>query len=594
MKPPRPPRDKPRSGRPAGSTPRSDPGSNPGSKPGTRPGAKRGPGQFGAPKPKRGSYSQRLIASSVAAAKSVTEPHDRRTDGRPERPANDRPRPSPRSDTRSDRLSDRPVPEGSRFQRPRSPSTGAQSASRDRNGGRDDRPTRDNVRANTRSEGGGGRRFGGGEKRGPQLVDAAEAQRLKKQRYQPRPPSEGSGQRDRPDRRGESNRFSNSAPLRTGRDDRGEVGQARPPRSRVPFRKPSAPAEIAFAPRPTEPVRIAKAMARAGLCSRREAERWIEDGRVSINGRVLNTPAMDVGPRDVVKVDGQPLPLAEAARLWRYHKPKGLVTTHYDPEGRPTVFDSLPPDLPRVVSIGRLDYNSEGLLLLTNDGELARHLELPSTGWLRRYRVRAYGRLTQDDLDPLKDGITVEGITYGPIEATLDSVQSGNMWLTMGLREGKNREVRKILGSLGLEVNRLIRISFGPFQLLDLEPGAAETVRRRVLADQLGPDLAAEFGLLSATEDDASAAGGPMRKPFRVRREPDGTRRRETPAPRQRDDAPRSQSQDRDRPERSPLRTRANTSDGTSDKSRNDTRGHFRDKPRDSRNPFRKPGRDRE
>ncbi|MDZ4843202.1 MAG: pseudouridine synthase, partial [Hyphomicrobium aestuarii] len=489
---------------------------------------------------------------------------------------------------------DRPVPEGSRFQRPRSPSTGTQSRTRDRNGGgdqsasRDDRPARDNVRVNTRSDGGGGRRFGGGEKRGPQLVDAAEAQRLKKLRYQPRPPSESSGQRDWPDRRAESSRFSNSAPQRTGRDDRGEVGQARPPRSRVPFRKPSAPAEIAFAPRPTEPVRIAKAMARAGLCSRREAERWIEDGRVSINGRVLNSPAMDVGPRDVVKVDGQPLPLAEAARLWRYHKPKGLVTTHYDPEGRPTVFDSLPPDLPRVVSIGRLDYNSEGLLLLTNDGELARHLELPSTGWLRRYRVRAYGRLTQDDLDPLKDGITVEGITYGPIEATLDSVQSGNMWLTMGLREGKNREVRKILGSLGLEVNRLIRISFGPFQLLDLEPGAAETVRRRVLADQLGPDLAAQFGLLSATDDDATAAGGPVRKAFRVRREPDGARRREKNASPQRDavTAGRPDNRSDDRPARSASGVRENAPTGPG--------RYIRDKPGDGRKPFRKPGRDRE
>ena len=242
-------------------------------------------------------------------------------------------------------------------------------------------------------------------------------------------------------------------------------------------------------------MRIAKALARAGLCSRREAERWIDQGRVSVNGQILKTPAFEVGPNDKVLVDGAPLPLAEPPRLWRYYKPRGLVTTHKDPQGRPTVFDSLPPELPRVVSVGRLDFNSEGLLLLTNDGALARHLELPATGWLRRYRVRAHGRVSQDQLDQLKGGIEVEGVRYGPIEATLDSVQGANAWLTMALREGKNREVRRILAHLGLDVNRLIRISYGPFQLLDLKPGTVEPVRRRVLADQLGAKLAAELGL---------------------------------------------------------------------------------------------------
>ena len=246
-------------------------------------------------------------------------------------------------------------------------------------------------------------------------------------------------------------------------------------------------------------MRIAKAMARSGLCSRRDAERWIADGRVLVNGRLLTTPATEVGPKDAIIVDGAPLPAPEPAQIWRYYKPRGLVTTHADPEGRPTVFDALPPDLPRVVSIGRLDYNTEGLLLLTNDGELARHLELPATGWLRRYRVRAHGRVNQADLDALKDGITIEGVRYGAIEATLDSVQSGNMWLTIGLREGKNREVRRILGSLALEVNRLIRVSYGPFQLLDLTPGTAEPIKRRILADQLGPD-AARFGLVGAID----------------------------------------------------------------------------------------------
>ena len=242
-------------------------------------------------------------------------------------------------------------------------------------------------------------------------------------------------------------------------------------------------------------MRIARAMARAGLCSRREAERWIADGRVSVNGKLLTTPAFEVGQTDKVMVDGAPLPAAEAARLWRYHKPKGLVTTHADPEGRPTVFGNLPDELPRVISIGRLDFNTEGLLLLTNDGALARHLELPATGWLRRYRVRAHGRVTEADLAKLKDGMTIEGVRYGPVEATLDSLQGGNIWLTLSLREGKNREVRRILEQLGLKVNRLIRVSYGPFQLLDLKPGEAEPVKRRILADQLGPTLAAEFGL---------------------------------------------------------------------------------------------------
>jgi 23S rRNA pseudouridine2605 synthase len=264
-------------------------------------------------------------------------------------------------------------------------------------------------------------------------------------------------------------------------------------------------------------MRIAKAMARAGLCSRRDAERWIEAGRVSVNGEVLKSPARDVGPSDRILVDGKPLPAAEPARLWRYHKPRGLVTTHRDPQGRPTVFEKLPPGMPRVVSIGRLDFNTEGLLLLTNDGALARHLELPATGWLRRYRVRAHGRVTQADLDRLKDGIEIEGVRYGPIDAMLDKEQGANVWLTIGLREGKNREVRKILSTLNLDVNRLIRISFGPFQLLDLEPGAVEPVRRRVLADQLGPRLARELGL--AEEADAIRKGRP---PLRRRQERTG------------------------------------------------------------------------
>lgn len=254
---------------------------------------------------------------------------------------------------------------------------------------------------------------------------------------------------------------------------------------------------VAEAPRagPDEPLRIAKAMARAGLCSRREAERWIEQGRVNVNGKLLTTPAFEVSGKDKVLVDGKPLPTAEPPQLWRYYKPRGLVTTHADPQGRPTVFDNLPEGLPRVISVGRLDFNSEGLLLLTNHGALARHMELPATGWLRRYKVRAHGRVQQTDLDKLKDGIEIEGVRYGPIEASVDSVQGANTWITMGLREGKNREVRRILAHLGVDVNRLIRLSYGPFQLLDLKPGEAEPVRRHVLADQMGARLAAELNL---------------------------------------------------------------------------------------------------
>ncbi len=240
--------------------------------------------------------------------------------------------------------------------------------------------------------------------------------------------------------------------------------------------------------------RIAKVMARAGLCSRREAEKWIAAGRVAVNGMVLTTPAVVVGPSDDVVVDNQPLPRRERTRLWLFHKPKGLVTTSHDPEGRPTVFDKLPKELPRVISVGRLDINTEGLLLLTNDGGLARILELPATGWLRRYRVRAHGGVSQEMLDGLADGFAVDGILYGAIEASLDRVQGQNNWLTLALREGKNREVKRVLEALGLTVNRLIRVSYGPFQLGDLAAGSVREIRGKVLRDQLGKRLTEESG----------------------------------------------------------------------------------------------------
>jgi 23S rRNA pseudouridine2605 synthase len=232
--------------------------------------------------------------------------------------------------------------------------------------------------------------------------------------------------------------------------------------------------------------RIAKVMARAGLCSRRDAERWIAEGRVTIDGEVLTTPAITVGPDSDIRVDGQPLPAPERGRLWRYHKPAGLVTTHRDEQGRPTVFAALPPGLPRLISIGRLDLNSEGLLLLTNDGGLARRLELPATGWVRRYRVRVHGFVDPARLATLERGVTVEGVAYGPVRAVLDRQQGSNAWITLSLQEGKNREVRRVLEHLGYPVTRLIRLAYGPFQLGHLARGAIEEVAGKVLAEQLG------------------------------------------------------------------------------------------------------------
>jgi 23S rRNA pseudouridine2605 synthase len=268
--------------------------------------------------------------------------------------------------------------------------------------------------------------------------------------------------------------------------------------------------------------RIAKVVSRAGLASRRDAEQWIVQGRVTVNGRVINSPALDVTANDVVAVDGKPLPPRERTRLFMFHKPRGLMTTHADPEGRPTVFDNLPEGLPRLISIGRLDFNTEGLLLLTNDGGLARALELPDTGWLRRYRVRAHGEVTQAQLDELKKGVEVDGVKYGPIDATLERDQGANVWLVFAIREGKNREVRNVMAHLGLEVNRLIRVSYGPFQLGELAEGEVEEVKTRVLREQLGEKIAvlagADFtrpvhGEAKSADEDADA---PLaKKPFK-------------------------------------------------------------------------------
>nr|WP_139838683.1 pseudouridine synthase [Pseudoruegeria aquimaris] len=250
--------------------------------------------------------------------------------------------------------------------------------------------------------------------------------------------------------------------------------------------------------------RIAKVLARAGVASRREAERMIEAGRVSVNGKIISSPALNVTEKDRIKVDGADLAEPEQPRVWLYHKPIGLVTTNRDEKGRKTVFDSLPEGMPRVMSVGRLDINSEGLLLLTNDGGIKRKLELPSTGWLRKYRVRVKGTPKDEDFAPLRKGVTVDGERFQPMTITLDRQQGANAWLTVSLREGKNREIRRAMESIGLEVNRLLRISYGPFRLGDLKPGEVEELKGRVVRDQLG---------LSET---------PKPKPVRTRRKPRG------------------------------------------------------------------------
>ncbi len=262
--------------------------------------------------------------------------------------------------------------------------------------------------------------------------------------------------------------------------------------------------------------RIAKVLARAGVASRREAERMIEAGRVAVNGTQITSPALNVTEADKITLDGKPVSEPEPPRMWLYNKPAGLVTTTRDEKGRETIFDALPEDMPRVMTVGRLDLNSEGLLLLTNDGAIKRKLELPSTGWLRRYRVRVNGRPTDDTFAPLRRGVSIDGERFQPMTVTLDRQQGANAWLTVGLREGKNREIRRAMEHVGLSVNRLIRISYGPFQLGELKSGDVEELRRKVVRDQLGLALEDDSG--TASKKPKSVRRTPRRKPGKPRR----------------------------------------------------------------------------
>ncbi len=301
--------------------------------------------------------------------------------------------------------------------------------------------------------------------------------------------------------------------------------------------------------------RIAKVMARAGLCSRRDAEAWIANGRVSLNGKVLDSAAINIGKKDTVLVDGKPLPDKQLTRVWLYYKPKGLMTTAYDPEGRATVFDNLPADMPRVISIGRLDLNSEGLLLLTNDGELARKLELPTTAWVRRYRVRVNGRFDPKLLDGLKNGIEIEGVRYGAIEAAFERQQGANAWLTMALTEGKNREIRRICQHFGWPVSRLIRVGYGPFVLGEMEPGQVVEVKGKLLQTQLrfGNDWRAEKADVEEVPARPAFNRGPDKKTRDKAREGNGRDDR-TREERPRIEQPRSDAKPDARAERRPSR----------------------------------------
>ncbi len=444
----------------------------------------RGPRKsFGDRGPRRSDdFSGRDRGGEKPWQKRDAGPRGDRQGDRRDRGGDERPRFSRSRDERA--AGDRPFRERPKFDRPR-----------------EDRPKFDRPRRDR--DGGPGERGGDRPK-----FDRPRQRPEGRSDWQEHPRSErGFSDRPRRDNEDDSKIFT-KRPAFGGRGayrERERDFERRPPREEP---KPKKSGE-----------RIAKALARAGLASRRDAEEMVTQGRVTVNGRVINSPALDVTRNDVIAVDGKPLPPRERTRLFLYHKPRGLMTTHDDPEGRPTVFDNLPEGLPRLISIGRLDFNTEGLLLLTNDGGLARVLELPDTGWLRRYRVRAHGEITQAQLDQLTGGIEVDGVKYGPMEATLERDQGANVWLVVAIREGKNREVRNVLAHLGLEVNRLIRVSYGPFQLGEIAEGEVEEIKSRVLREQLGEKLiaqaGAEFDVPAKSEPRDEGGAEREKKPFK-------------------------------------------------------------------------------
>ncbi|MGY3390078.1 23S rRNA pseudouridine2605 synthase [Bradyrhizobium sp. USDA 3311] len=461
-----------------GAPDRSDRPRDRGERSDSKPWQKRDAGPRG-DRPPRKDFSKGPRKDFGGRDRSEDKPWQKREGG------DDRPR---FSRSRDDRPSgDRPFRERPKFDRPK-----FDRPKFDRP--RDDRPKFDRPRRDGDGERGGDRpKFNRPRERSEGRSD-----------WHEHPRSEGRfGDRPRRENEDESRIFE-KRPAFGGRGayrERDRDFEGRPRREEAP--KPKKAGE-----------RIAKALARAGLASRRDAEEMVTQGRVAVNGRVINSPALDITPNDVVTVDGKPLPPRERTRLFLYHKPRGLMTTHDDPEGRPTVFDNLPEGLPRLISVGRLDFNTEGLLLLTNDGGLARTLELPDTGWLRRYRVRAHGDVTQAQLDELKAGIEVEGVKYGPIDATLERDQGANVWLVFAIREGKNREVRNVCAHLGLEVNRLIRVSYGPFQLGEVPEGQVEEIKSRVLREQLGDKVIEKSGAQFDVPQKAAATddGAPHEK----------------------------------------------------------------------------------
>ncbi|TPJ75919.1 pseudouridine synthase [Mesorhizobium sp. B2-6-2] len=390
-----------------------------------------------------------------------------------------------------------------------------------------ERPARDFKRSyKPRETGEGGERGDRPFRKGPPRDGKPFDKRESRKPYTPRGDRPVAAEGERGERRFDRpKRAFDDGPKRDFADRPKRDFSDRPPRDAT-ARKP----EGGFKPRPRPPEaapesgeRIAKRLARAGIASRRDAEELIAAGRVKVNGKVLDSPAFNVGADDVIHLDGTEIPPIERTRLFLFHKPAGVVTTNRDPEGRRTVFDVLPPDLPRLMTIGRLDINTEGLLLLTNDGGLSRVLELPATGWLRRYRARVHGKVEESALAGLREGIAVDGVFYGSIEASLDREQGSNAWLTLGLREGKNREVKNILGALGLDVTRLIRISYGPFQLEDLPEGHVLEIKGRVLREQLGERLIEESGANFDAEIQKPFSNKPVRG--------GGPRREETDRP---------------------------------------------------------------